>query len=120
MSGGTFTWVPDFPVKEEEVGMRTLVSSSESGKERRRSKVSVARRKFTLTFSQLTTSQVDAIWNFYVSQMGATYTFSWTRPARGSGDSSANYTVRFFRDGLSREWFLANLHNTGVEFIEAT
>ena len=112
--------LPDFTVTESEVGIKTLISKGESGRERRRGKVATARRKFKLNFGILTTTQVDWIWTHYVDRKGALLTFTWTRPARGTGDSAVQYTVRFEADGLSRDWFNANLHKLGVTFIEAS
>lgn len=109
---------PAFPVTEQEVGLKTLISRGESGRERRRSKASTSRRTFKLTFPGLTTTKIDRIWNLYLDRKGSLYSFSWKRPARYSGEAGVIYNIRFLKDGLSRDWFSTNLHKTGIEFQE--
>ena len=109
---------PALPLNEQEVGLKTLISRGESGRERRRSKASTSRRAFKLTFPGITTIKIDRIWNLYLDRKGSLYTFSWKRPARYIGESGTIYNVRFLKDGLSRDWFFTNLHKIGIEFQE--
>lgn len=109
---------PAFPLDEKEIGLKTLISRGESGRERRRSKASTPRRTFKLTFPGLITTNIDRIWNLYLDRKGGLYTFSWKRPARYIGDSAVIYNVRFLKDGLSRNWFFVDTHKTGIEFQE--
>lgn len=112
--------LPDFTVTESEVGIKTLISKGEAGRERRRSKVATPRNVLKLKFGVLTTTQIDWVYNHYVERKAALLVWTFTRPPRGPGDSSKQYTVRFRQDGLDRDWFNANLHKLGIEVIEAT
>lgn len=107
-----------FPIKEDEIGIKTLISHGGSGRERRRSKPSTPRRTFKLDFPIIDTLEVDRIWSLYLDRKGAAYTFSWKRPARYDGDTAVIYNVRFLKDGMGRSWFNVNLHKTGLELQE--
>lgn len=106
-----FTWTPEFTVTESEIGFKTLISKGESGRERRRSKASTARLTFKLIFNILINTEIDAIWAFYLARKGSYESFDWTHPR-----TSEALKVRFLKDGLTRAWFAANCHKTGVEF----
>lgn len=109
---------PHFPISEQ-VNHKTIISKGESGRERRRSKVSTARRQFTLNFQPpLSVVKLDRIWNLYLDRKGAAYSFSWKRPARTPSESGVIYNVRFTNDGLTREWFSSNLHKIGLNLTE--
>ena len=108
-----FTWTPEFTVTEGEIGFKTLISKGESGRERRRSKASTARRTFKLAFKILTNTEIDAILAFYIARKGSYESFTWTHPR-----TAEVVNVRFLKDGLTRDWFTANSHKTGVEFQE--
>ena len=103
--------IPLFPMTET-VRYRTLVSSGESGKQRRRAKAT-GPRTWELVFDALTSTEADLIWQFYKDCNGAYDTFVWTNP-----ENSTLYTVHFKSDELSKEYFQYNLHRLSFVFEE--
>ena len=91
----------------------TLVSKGESGKERRRSKMSTVKREWKLTFPLLTSSECALIWDFYVARKGAYDAFTWLDPV-----TSTQYTVRFKDDNLTKDYFQYNQYKLSLEFVE--
>jgi len=110
----TFTWIPQFTFSED-VDFVTLISKGEKGKERRRSKRSTAKRKFTLTFNVLTSAVGDAIYAFYIARKGATETFNWTNSVTGTVYTDC---IRFEHDNLSREYFTKGRYKLTINFIQ--
>ena len=91
---------------------KTLVSTGESGKQRRRAK-SVGPFVWQLDFSTLSVAEADKIWQFYLDCKGAFDTFTWTDPV-----SSVSYTVHFKNDTLTKDYFTYGLYNLSLEFEE--
>lgn len=108
----TFTWTPNFPLKKT-AHFKTLISSGELGKERRRSKASLL-PTYDLTFLRLKTADADALFAFYLARKGAYEAFYWTPP----GESQGLY--RFERDDLSRDWFMSNRHKLTLTLRNVT
>jgi hypothetical protein len=96
-----------FTVKFSEIGFKTLVSSGEGGRERRRSKVSAARLEFSFPLNSLTASELTTLYDFYAARKGALESFNVTV-------DGTVYLVRFAKDGLSWEWFHQNWKKSSV------
>jgi len=115
----SFTWRVELPISEEEVGLKMLISAGEDscGPEQIRVKGGNPRLLFRCPINFQSVSDADAVYTFYTAHLGVA--FYWTRPSRGSGDSSVQYTVRFHKQGLKRDWFRAGLYQMQtMEFIE--
>jgi len=94
-------------------GYDTLISTGESGKERRRSKRSIQQREWKLVFNVLTKAEADLIWSFYQSQKGAYGAFTWQDPV-----TTLTHNVRFKDDTLSRDYFTSNFYKLSFDLIE--
>jgi len=99
---------PWFPVKFSEVGMKTLNSSGEGGRKRRRNKVSTPRLTISFSLNYLTTAQLDTLYAFYVARLASYEAFNIT--IKGTV-----YLMHFAKDGLSWEWFKSNWHRGSIE-----
>ncbi|MCK5617314.1 DUF2460 domain-containing protein [Candidatus Pacearchaeota archaeon] len=104
---------PEFSFSTE-TSFKTLVSTGEAGKERRRSKRSTQRREWKLKFGLLSDVEVALIWDFYLARKGAFGSFTWVDPVEGGSP----VTVRFKDDNLTKNYFKANAYNLSFAFIE--
>lgn len=107
-----------FPIEYGEVGFMTDISKGYGGTEYRDSIVSVARRTFGIPFEMLSLANIKLIWDFYVARKGALEAFNLT--VKDENGANTVYLVRFEKDGLTYQWFVASLYNGGMlKFIEA-
>lgn len=113
MPPAVFPFNPWFPVRFGENGIKTLISSGEGGRERRRNKVAAAKRTISFPLGYLTAAQLTTLYDFYVARKGAYEAFNITI-------DGTVYLVRFARDGLSWEWFKANWRKSGISLQEVT
>jgi len=109
----SFPLNPWFPVKFTETNIKTLISSGEGGRERRRSKVSTARLRISFALNYFTDAQLTTLYAFYVARHGAYEAFNITI-------KSTTYLVRFSKDGLSWDWFKSSWHKGNIELQEVT
>lgn len=93
---------------------KTLISTGEAGKERRRSKRSIQRGEWKLKFGYLTETEADLIWAFYLARKGAYEAFTWQDPVKGG----APISVRFKDDSLTKAYFQFNSYSLSLTFIE--
>ena len=93
---------------------KTLISTGESGKERRRSKRSTQKREWSLQFSILSEVETDLIWNFYLARKGAYGSFTWVDPVEGGSP----VTVRFKDDSYTKNYFSYNSYSLSLVFVE--
>jgi hypothetical protein len=96
------------------VEFKTLISVGESGRERRRSKISTQRREWSLKFGILSDVETSLIWDFYLARKGAYESFTWQDPVEGG----SSVTVRFKDDKLTKNYFKYNAYNISINFIE--
>ena len=113
MSTPVFPLAPWFSIKVSEVGIKTLISSGEGGRERRRNKVSAARRSFSFPLNNLSSTERTTLYDFYVARKGTFEAFNVTI-------AGTTYLVRFTKDGLSYEWFHQNFFKSSVDLIEVS
>lgn len=106
-----FTWVPNY-VLTRRAKFVTRISEGETGKERLRSKRTAGIYGFGLIFNRLTTSQADAMWNFFIAKKGSGAYFTWTNPA-----DSVTYNVRFADDAHEQGFFQFGRYQTQVNFV---
>jgi len=91
----TFSETPDFVYADEEV-FRTSISEMDDGSEQRGKRWATSRRRFVCNFMNRTTTEKDAIQDFFQARAGAYEAFYFTNPV-----DSTQYTVRFERDSLT-------------------
>ena len=91
---------------------KTLISTGESGRQRRRSKA-VGPRTWSLVFNILTAAETELVWQFYQDCNGAYDTFLWTNP-----EDNVQYTVHFKSDELTKEHFQYNFSRISFAFEE--
>jgi hypothetical protein len=114
----TFPYVIDLAtsssVTEAEIGLTTLITSFENGKEQRRSK-GTPRKSWTKRWKQLEID-ADLVWAFFLARAGCYEAF--TLNIKDRAGLTTGYTVRFDTDALSREIFYGVLFSTGITFVE--
>ena len=92
---------------------QTLVTTGDSGVERRRAKFSVPKRTFGLRYNVLSTTDADLLWAFYVSMNGRHKAFQWTHPL-----TAVAIAVRFVDDHLTRELWEHTIYRVGLQLVE--
>lgn len=99
------------------IEFNTLVTEFESGKEQRRAK-GLPRRIFTLEFEKSTTtsSEAQAIWDFFVARKGKFEPFLWDYT--NADGVTEELTVRFDQDTLDRDVFFNVMYSHGLKLIE--
>jgi len=93
-------------------GYVTLVSEGERGKQRRRSKRSVLKRTWRLSFD-LRKEEADRILDFFDYTLGGYAAFNFTCPRE-----NALYSVRIVSDNLDVNWESYVIHKVSLEFEE--
>lgn len=114
----TFPFVLDLTQTKEctvqEVGLRTLITEFESGKEQRRA-VGASRKMWTRRFSH-STEEAQMVWDFFQARQGAYESF--TLQVKEWDGVIRDYTVRFTIDNLSQDIFFAIAASYGISFIQ--
>ncbi len=90
-----------------------IVSLYPNGQEQRIKTASASRRRFTLRFQLLASSDMDTLYNFFMARHGSLEPFYFTNPR-----DSQTYIVRFYHPSMSRTLFTVLLESTGVSLIE--
>jgi phage-related protein len=85
---------PDY-VYDEEIQFKTLVTEFENGSEQRRAKWSSPLRKFTLSYRNKLTAEMETMRTLFLAKLGKSTAFTWTNP-----NDSVEYTVRFVEDSF--------------------
>ncbi len=109
----TFPLNPWFTVKFKENAIKTLISTGEGGRERRRSKVSVAMVSISFPLNVLSAANLTTLYNFYIARKGAYEAFNITV-------DGTTYLVRFAKDGLSWDWFVSNWKRSSIDLQQVT
>jgi len=100
-------------VQKPSIKFRTLVSESEDGYEQRRSVWPRGKRTFELQYDVLSQSEMQVLWDFYVSCSGSYLDFTFF-----DHTSNANYTCRFAEDELSFDEFRYRTYNGSLKLVE--
>jgi PKD repeat protein len=104
--------VPEF-VYTDGHSYKVLVSTGESGKERRRAKRSTNKKTWQLTFNSYSEKEISRIFDFFDYCVGPTNSFTFTCPR-----NDVSYTVRFTDDSLGRSWQSESIHQVTINFIQ--
>lgn len=97
---------------EEQITYRTLIAGY-AGKEQRDEAWDTPRMMFKIRYAALTRTDMETLWNFFISQKGSYGVFSFTHPI-----SAVVYTVRFNDNSMQRTIFESLLLSTGVELVQ--
>jgi hypothetical protein len=108
---------PQYPYELTTV-WKTIISSFDSGTERRRQKQTYPKFNVSLTYETLTKEDIQTLWNFYIARKGAYEAFyfftpdsaDWNGLYIGTGDAS---TVTFDIPGTLNGTI--TIYNNGVE-----
>jgi hypothetical protein len=79
------TVIPSYPYELLPV-WKTIVSAFDSGKEQRRQKQTYAKYDVKLKFENLTNSQMQTLWNFYIARRGSYEAFHFYTPDTADWD----------------------------------
>ena len=109
---GRFSWIPDY-IMNESAGHKTEIQTFESGKERRLKKHGSIRRSWSLSFPNITLTQVGDMLAFFDSQEGAYLTFEWINPL-----DNTLYTVRFGEDSFQAGRRADDVYDVSVKLME--
>jgi len=97
---------------EEEVLLPQIKNEFESGHVQSRARATVAKRRWTLTFSLLPTTEYDAVETHFLANQGGT--FNWTHPI-----SATVYVVRYGMDSIKPKVMKRNLRTVKIILEEA-
>ena len=88
------TSAPDY-VYDEEIQFKTLVTEFENGSEQRRAKWASPLRRFTLSYRNRLTSEMETVKTLFTESLGKALSFTWTNP-----NDNVEYDVRFLEDSF--------------------
>ncbi len=100
-------------VQTASITYKTLVSESEDGYEQRRMVWPRGKRKFELQYDVLTQTEMQTLWDFYVTCSGMYNSFTFFDHV-----SNANYTCRFTEDTLSFREFQYKVYQGNLVLTE--
>lgn len=110
----TFPTSPQ-PIKTQITGIefKTVISDSEDGYEQRRMVWPRGKRTFALQYDVLTKTEMQTLWDFYVTCSGMYNSFTFY-----DRTSELNYTCRFDEDTLTMNEFFYRIYSGQMKLRE--
>lgn len=102
---------PDYEYEVSAV-FKNLVVESWSGKEKRSEQAPV-RRRWKISFLQLTPTDANTLWSHYLAQKGDLHSFAYFDYLSGE-----EFTARYANGTMSRSTFLYEAEKSGIELVE--